>query len=172
MNLIKALFLALFISVFSMQLSTAQSDFGLEEYGMPTSNFPTPPNAEIASSVVNFNLDYAGLNPGRNLLHIDNATEIKLFVFRVNTDYYLYAEDKAGKYVDVVIEKAKENRGCLFATIDRTWVNVLCSDQLRYTTKMKDKVFAALEEMKKKEAEAAKKAAAKKANSPLPIKDK
>ena len=108
---------------------------GLEEYGAPKSEFPTPPNSDIATAIVSINLDYMTLNVGDNLLHTDTPTSIKIIANReLNTrNYTLRAYDPIDKRdFPMEIQKSGENPNCVFALVGSDWVNVICSSQYKY----------------------------------------
>lgn len=115
----------------------AQDGFNLEDFGMPESDFPTPPNSDGATAIVNFNLDYMDLNDGSNILHIDEASSAKLYAYyyKKENSYTLIVLTKEGKDVPLRVTGSEENPGCVFARIGRDWINVLCSDYMSYTEK-------------------------------------
>lgn len=129
-----------FLFVFAMAIIAGGSvvlaqPVGLEEYGVPKSEFPTPPNSDIATAIVSVNLDYMGLNLGDNLIHVDKATGLKIIANReMNTrDYTLRAYDPVSKTdFPMEIQKSGENPNCIFALVGSDWVNVLCSTQYKY----------------------------------------
>lgn len=125
---------ALLILVWGSHQNTF-AQFGLEDFGMPKSDFPTPPNSETATAIVNVNLDYMMLNVGDNLVHTDEATGIKLIANRqVQTrNYTLRAFDpETKKDVEIAVERSRENPQCVFVVIGGDWINVLCSQNYRY----------------------------------------
>ena len=129
-----------FLLVFALAIVASNSillaqPVGLEEYGAPKSEFPTPPNSDIATAIVSVNLDYMGLNVGDNLVHTDKATGLKIIANReINTrNYTLRAYDPVGKTdFPMEIQKSGENPNCIFALVGSDWVNVLCSTQYKY----------------------------------------
>ena len=107
--------------------------FDMQAYGMPKSEFPAPPNREASALVVNYNLDYLGLRPGKNLIHHDPDTGSKMFA-RVSYKkgmYTLYARTKRGEELPIKVSKSAENRSCVFARVG-SWTNVLCSKDFKY----------------------------------------
>lgn len=119
---------------------TAKATEQTDAYGIPINQFPTAPNQESARSVVNYNLDYMGLLPGKNLLHKDKATGVRLYA-RVNhkrNAFDLIAQDKEGKDLPIKIDSAGRP-GCVFATPGAGWVNVICSQQMKYAVVKKKK---------------------------------
>lgn len=137
MNALKFLFLTFFFANLSTATIFAQADFNLDEFGMPESNFPTPPNTDGATAIVNFNLDYMDLNDGSNIIHIDEASSAKLYAFYYKKEdtYTLIVQTKEGKDIPLRVTPSEENPGCVFASIGRDWINVLCSDYMTYTDK-------------------------------------
>ena len=137
MNLLKSFFLTFALGIFVFSNAFAQDGFNLEDFGMPESNFPTPPNTDGATAIVNYNLDYMDLNDGSNIIHIDDASSAKLLAFYYKKDdtYTLIAQTKEGKDIPVRITPSEENPGCVFAHIGRDWINVICSDYMSYTEK-------------------------------------
>jgi len=104
-------------------------------FGMPISEFPLPPNQETATALVNYQLDNMGLNAGKNDIHYDEATGVKMYAYYNPhcQKYTLYAAFKeTGKEIPVKVEPFLEHPGCIYATIGDDWVNVLCSDKFRY----------------------------------------
>lgn len=137
MSYLKSLFLTLLLGIFSAGFAFAQDGFNLEDFGMPESNFPAPPNSDGATAIVNYNLDYMDLNDGSNIIHIDDASGAKLYAYYYKKDnsYTLIVQTKEGKDVPLRVTGSEENPGCVFARIGRDWINVLCSDYLSYTEK-------------------------------------
>lgn len=115
--------------------SQAQPGLNLKEYGLE-STFPQPPNSEKATAVVNYNLDFMDFNPGENLIHYDEATQIKLYAFyvRETKSYSLKAVDAKNKKKEfpVRVTPSDEQPTCVFANIGPDWVNVLCSEHMKY----------------------------------------
>ncbi len=108
------------------------SEFGFE------SAFPTPPNSDNASAIVNINLDYADLNAGKNLLHYDEAAQVKLFVYYIPSDeiYSLTAQTQKGKDLKIRVSNSEEDPNCIFARIGPDWINVICSEKMRYVAEL------------------------------------
>lgn len=108
----------------------------LSDYGIPVDMFPTAPNQEEATAVINFNLDFMGLNPGGNLLHTDEATKVKLYAFYSPfiRKYALYAVDEQNKEVPVDVVPSQERKDCIFAYINQDWVNIIVSQRYGYTS--------------------------------------
>ena len=131
MKILNVLVIVFMASLSLAHLATAQDT---EEFGMPESTFPTPPSQETASAIINFNVDYMGLHPGRNLIHVDRATQIKLYATYNNytRTYFVTADDKKGNSVPVEVETAQDRPNCVFASIGGDWINVLCSDRFKY----------------------------------------
>ncbi|MEZ4888084.1 MAG: hypothetical protein R3E32_25375 [Chitinophagales bacterium] len=124
--------------VFAQDAKGSMGDFDMK---VEDSSFPTPPNADYATAVVNYQLDYMGLKAGKNLLHTDQASGIKLFAnYNPYTHKYnLVAQTRKGEDVAVKVEKSKEDPTCIFATVPPDWVNVLCSTRYTYSEDIKSK---------------------------------
>lgn len=108
---------------------------GLEDYGAPKSNFPTPPNTDVATAIVSVDLDYMGLNVGDNVVHTDIATKLQIVANRElnSRNYTLRLWDPLEKKeYPMEIQKSGENPNCVFALVGSDWVNVICSTQYRY----------------------------------------
>ncbi len=105
------------------------------EFGMPISDFPIPPGNESATALVNFKLDAMDLNTGNNLIHHDEASDVKLFAY-LNPhieQYTLTAERRDdGRKVNVYVELADAEPTCIFASIGADWINVICSEKYTY----------------------------------------
>lgn len=143
MNLSKICF-SLFLCTFVAFMAAAQNNTAADsktnmkdslDYGIPINEFPTPANAETAGAIVNFNLDYMGLNAGENELHVDEKTKVKFKAY-LNPSikaYSLFAINPDGGEVPVKVEKCETNPSCQFAYVDgKTWINVLCSQVYAY----------------------------------------
>ncbi len=156
MKILKALCAVMMVLTISAGIAIAQP--GLEAYGIPKSDFPTPANKENASSIVNYNLDYMGMLSGKHLVHVDRRSGIRLYA-RVNRNtnkYTLFARSKKGQEVPVQVDIAAENRNCLFAKVG-SWVNVLCSKELRYVPYNAEKERKRVKRLKAKAAKEGKK---------------
>ncbi len=105
------------------------------DYGIPIDEFPTPPNNETATAVVNYKLDYMDLNAGKNFLHWDEAAKVKLYAY-LNPHAEKYSlmaiDDLSGKSIPVIIEIAEENPHCIFAYVGPDWVNTICSEKFEF----------------------------------------
>jgi len=180
MKSLKALFAIIMVLSISAGIAVAQP--GLEAYGIPKSDFPTPANKENASSIVNYNLDYMGMLSGKHLVHVDRQSGIRMYA-RVNRStgkYTLFARSREGQEVPVRVDVAAENRNCLFAKVG-SWINVLCSKELTYVPYDAEKERRRVNRLKKKAAKSGKKPALKYPKSstrkgarfePIPEKDR
>lgn len=143
MNVLRLFVLTLLIGCSFTNIALAQNVDGMGDFDMKVedSNFPTPPNADFATAVVNYQLDYMGLKAGKNLLHTDKASGIKLFAnYNPYTrKYNLVAKTVKGEEVEVTVEKSKEDPTCIYATVPPDWVNVLCSTRYTYSKNIKSK---------------------------------
>ena len=133
MKIVKPAFLLVVLVLGSLFCNTKAQD--LSDYGIPTDMFPTAPSQEEATAVVNFNLDYMGLNPGGNLLHTDLATKIKLYAFYspIIKKYALYAVNEENKEVPIEVIPSQDRNDCIFAYIGKDWVHIIVSQRFGYT---------------------------------------
>ncbi|MGB0839350.1 MAG: hypothetical protein ACPGXL_04375 [Chitinophagales bacterium] len=131
----------------STLFTQAQDEF---DYGIPISEFPTPPNQETANVIINYKLDHMGLNPGMNEIHLDEISGVKLFAYvKPNTrDYTILAKDKDKQEIPLTL-RASENPSCIFAIVGKGWVNVLCSDLFLFEETAYDEARKEKEEAKK-----------------------
>lgn len=129
--------------LFSTGIALAQDKGAMGDFDMKVadSNFPTPPNADFATAVVNYQLDYIGLKAGRNLLHTDRVSGIKLFANYNNytRKFNLIAKDDQNEEVPVVVNRSKDDPNCIFATVLNDWVNVIVSTRYTYSEDIKSK---------------------------------
>lgn len=142
------------MSISLMTLTTYAQDEA-ETFGMPVSEFPTPPLSESATAIVNYKLDYMDLNPGFNLIHIDQATGVKLLAY-VKAKAAIYSlKALAPDSTSIPIRVEKSDDGCIFAIIGPDWVNTICSDHFTYDEDAEKKED--VKEKRRKEVDQAKK---------------
>ena len=143
MNVLRLFVLTLLIGcgLNSAVFAQGHGDMGDFDMKVEDSNFPTPPNADFATAVVNYQLDYMGLKAGKNLLHIDRASGIKLFAHYNNytRKFNLTAQTRSGEEIEVKVERSKEDPNCIYATVPPDWINVICTTRYTYSEDIKSK---------------------------------